>query len=186
MGWTSSVAFSRASSMLVPCSRTSYSETLSGETVPVLQRYWKMVSGCHPPLSSCLRTKSVEFLYCEQHQRGEIICLQQEIWSFSSMWPTYNHIFLLPTTDSPFLVVILIFLMWVFSLYIYIYLLICPGSGGTVKICKLRSEEKLLRCNLKALPVCPGEGEGNCLTIKLSSSARSPPSPTPCTLLSCT
>lgn len=78
---------------------------------PSLQGWWKTVSVCHPPLSSCLRTKSVEFLYYEQHPGVEIICLQQEICSLSYMWLPHNQVFLLPTTDSVFLVMIFICFM---------------------------------------------------------------------------
>lgn len=98
-------------------------------------------------------------------------------------FPSSYHWFCFSSGDFDFLHV-----LGNFHIYIYefIYLFICPGSGGVVKRCKLCSEEKLPTCKLKAVLGYQGKGEENCLTIKLPSSARSPPHPTRCTLLSCT
>lgn len=44
-------------------------------------------------------------------------------------------------------------------------LFISPGSDGTLKRGKLSAKQKLLRCKLKGLSGCPGEGEGKDFSV---------------------
>lgn len=97
-------------------------------------------------------------------------------------FPPSYHWLCFPSGDFDFFHV----LGFVFFIYIYIFIYL-PWIWWDSKKVQIKCWREAPQMPAEGTAGCPGDGEGNCLTIKLSSSARSPPPfPTPCTLLSCT
>lgn len=82
------------------------------------------VSGCHTPLFSCLRTKSVEFLYCEQHPEVEIMFCNKKFavsrlcGPLTTKFSFFYHCFSSGDFD-------LFHVLGVLNIYIFNYLFIC-------------------------------------------------------------
>lgn len=91
----------------VPCNKTSYSETLSWEIVPILHKVVEDFQDVILPCSLVWAPNQWSSSILNSTKGWKWFVIEQK-FAFSHMWPTYNQALLLLTSDSVFLLVILV------------------------------------------------------------------------------